>query len=396
MIKKILAIILAVIVLALGFIQVRPLIGGPDVENNEEAWKTNYRYVFVHGLSGWGSYDAQNIVFPYWGTFGGDSTRYLNHHGFDCYAASVAPTDSAWDRACELYAQLTGTRVDYGRAHSEKMGHERYGEDFTGDPLVPSWNETDKINLLGHSFGGATVRTFISLLDKGSNEEKAVTDASEISGFFTGGKAAWVHSVVTLAAPHNGTSAYSMDDGKVVGAKEETGTSKAISKLMSLATGAKKGDRDETDYASYDMYIDNALELNKNLSLPENIYYFSIPCTATVKNSDGTYSPDESLMEGLYQTSAEKMGHFTGTTKGGFEIDESWQENDGLVNTISATYPFGQPHVDYDRNNVVKGTWNVMPTYTGDHMSLQGGMFKRNDMRGNYVELFNMINSLDK
>jgi len=34
------------------------------------------------------------------------------------YAASVAPNGSAWDRACELYAQLSGTRVDYGKAHT--------------------------------------------------------------------------------------------------------------------------------------------------------------------------------------------------------------------------------------------------------------------------------------
>ena len=397
MIKRLIGLILAIIALALGFVQVRPFISQPETKSDETGWKTNYRYVFVHGLSGWGSYDAQNIFMPYWGMAGGDLTRYLNHNGFDCYAASVSPTDSAWDRACELYAQLTGTKVDYGRAHSEKMGHSRYGDDFTGKALVPAWNETDKINLLGHSFGGATVRVMVSLLETGSAEEQAVTDESELSGLFTGGKSDWVFSVTTLAAPHNGTSAYSMDDGKVVGAAEESKSSKVLSKIMSLATGAKKDDgRSETDYASYDMYIDNATSLNKNLELPTNIYYFSIPCSATIKNDDGTYSPNTEIMEGIYTASSEKMGHFIGTTKGGFRIDESWQENDGLVNTISEKFPIGQPHVDYDETNIQKGTWNVMPIYKGDHMSLQGGMTKRNDMRGKYVELFNVINSLEK
>ncbi len=41
----------------------------------------------------------------YWGMQNGDLMKYLNSLGYDCYAASVAPTGSAWDRACELYAE---------------------------------------------------------------------------------------------------------------------------------------------------------------------------------------------------------------------------------------------------------------------------------------------------
>ncbi|MBO7690723.1 MAG: hypothetical protein J6T14_07845, partial [Clostridia bacterium] len=74
--------------------------------------------VFVHGYMGWGSYDAQYKVMPYWGMFTGDLLKRLNKACFACYAASVAPQGSAWDRACELYAQLAGTRTDYGAAHA--------------------------------------------------------------------------------------------------------------------------------------------------------------------------------------------------------------------------------------------------------------------------------------
>ena len=143
---------------------------GQGLKADSSSWNTNYRYVFVHGLSGWGSYDAVNKIMPYWGMFGGDLMKYLNDKGFECYAASVAPNLSAWDRACELYAQLTGTVVDYGKAHSEEFGHERYGKDFTGKALIPSFSSEDKINLLGHSFGGATVRLFASIMEKNSNE----------------------------------------------------------------------------------------------------------------------------------------------------------------------------------------------------------------------------------
>lgn len=54
--------------------------------------KTDLKFVFVHGLSGWGSYDPIDRFFPYWGLSGGSVIRYLNQEGYDSYAASVAPS----------------------------------------------------------------------------------------------------------------------------------------------------------------------------------------------------------------------------------------------------------------------------------------------------------------
>ena len=112
---------------------------------------SDIQYIFVHGRSSWGSYDTRYRFMPYWGMFGGDLIRYLKKQGYSSYAASVAPEGSAWDRACELYAQLSGTVVDYGKAHSEKYRHDRYGRDFSKDPLIPDWDAGRKIVLLGHS-----------------------------------------------------------------------------------------------------------------------------------------------------------------------------------------------------------------------------------------------------
>ena len=103
------------------------------------------QFIFVHGLSGWGSYDPRYILIPYWGMQGGDLMEYLREEGFPCYAASVAPEGSAWDRACELYAQLAGTVVDYGKAHSERCSHERYGRDFSGESLIPDWGDRKSV-----------------------------------------------------------------------------------------------------------------------------------------------------------------------------------------------------------------------------------------------------------
>ena len=86
------------------------------------------------------------------------------------------------------------------------------------------------------------------------------------------------------------------------------------------------------------------------------------------------------------------MSRYTGTTKGGFKIDESWQPNDGLVNEISAGAPFGAPQ-EYFRENsaLMPGRWYVMPAFRGDHMSLQGGLTKRINVRPFYQDLVKML-----
>ncbi|MBQ6528825.1 MAG: hypothetical protein IJI38_09905, partial [Clostridia bacterium] len=144
---------------------------------------------------------------PYWGMRGGDLIAHLRRKGFDCYAASVSPTGSAWDRACELYAQLSGSRVDYGRVHSERCRHERYGRDFSDSPLLTEWDEDTRLVLLGHSFGGATVRVFAELMAHGASDECAFEDCSPL---FQGGMGNRIHSIVTLASPMNGTTAYDL------------------------------------------------------------------------------------------------------------------------------------------------------------------------------------------
>lgn len=96
----------------------------------------------------------------------------------------------------------------------------------------------------------------------------------------------------------------------------------------------------------------------------------------------------------MFCRSSIRMGAYTGKTAGGVVIDTTWQENDGLVNTVSAMAPEGAPWADYDKNNVKPGIWQVMPVYPGDHMSLQGGMAKFNNIKPFYTELLTMIDRL--
>lgn len=355
--------------------------------------QTDVKYVFVHGLAGWGSYDARNEFIPYWGLTGGSIIRYLNNLGYESYAASVDPTGSAWDRACELYAQLSGTRVDYGAAHSMAAGHERFGEDFTGRALVKDF-ETSKVALIGHSFGGATIRLFSEILKNGSYEERSCTDESDLSPFFKGGNGNNLLALVTLAAPTNGTTAYdlyedeSFDRSAIYIPDEYEKNSDAVSK----GTKAVPDGRQSYDYASFDMHIDNALAMNERIGTFEDVYYFAYPCYSTIQNVDGSISPDPEITENMFMKGATYMSCYKGTTKGGFTIDESWQPNDGLVNTISAGAPIGAPSTEYVENTtIIPGQWYIMPAHYGDHMSLQGGLTKRTNVKPFYLELVKLV-----
>ncbi len=359
--------------------------------------KTNVKLVFVHGLSGWGSYDLVNEFFPYWGLSGGSVIRYLNDQGYRSYAASVDPTGSAWDRACELYAQLTGTRVDYGAAHSSAAGHDRFGEDFTGRALIKDFSSS-KIALIGHSFGGATIRLFSEILVNGSEEERRGTDAAELSDFFRGGNGDNIVALITLAAPTNGTTAYDLYEDRSfdTAAVEIPEEYEKNSGLVSRGTKPDFDGRKSFDYASYDMHIDNALALNRRITTFENVYYFAFPCSSTVKQPDGSLLPDPEITENIFMKGAIYMSRYTGTTKGGFTIDETWQSNDGLVNEVSAGAPIGAPQSVYTESTVpVPGKWYVMPTFRGDHMSLQGGLTKRINVKPFYRELAELIAALD-
>lgn len=366
--------------------------------NHKGKSKSDLKFVFVHGLSGWGHYDMINNFVPYWGLIGGSITKYLGRQGYDCYEPSVAPSGSAWDRACELYAQLAGTVVDYGKEHSERCNHERYGTDFSKKPLMKDF-ENSKIVLLGHSFGGATVRLFSEILVNGSAEEQAYTDASDLSPFFKGGKSDTIFAVVTLAAPSNGTTAYDMYEDPAFDVSKIDIPEKYVKagNTMSRGTKAVKDGRIDEDYAAYDMHIDNADELNKRITTFDNVYYFAYPCSTTITDEKGQKAPNADITESMFMRSAIIMSKYSGSTKGGIVIDESWQSNDGLVNEVSAMAPSHAPYEMYSSEaELHPGTYYVMPTITGDHMYFQGGMTKRVKIKPFYLELVERISNLDQ
>lgn len=379
-----------------------------------------YTFVFVHGLCGWGSDDGANSIVPYWGMATGNIFTELESKGYKCVAAGVGTVSSAWDRACELYAQLNGGTVDYGAAHSAEHNHARYGRTYA-EPIIDQWDSEHKINLVGHSFGGATIRLLVQLLGEGSQEERDATPENELSPLFAGGQADRVYSVTTLAAPHNGTSFFEATGGfsgalvKIFSSLAALSGSTVLNKLfdpmldqfgLSYLPGSASGvDYDisklqafinSKDNAFYDLTIDGAAELNETIRVQPGVYYYSYAGTKTSQSRwTGNYTPNFGINLLLYPYAC-AIGRYTGVTAGGRVIDEKWLENDGMVNTISARAPFNEPSAVYYRGQKIEpGIWYIMPTQNMDHLEFSGGMLNisRSKIRSFYLQHLEIVTS---
>lgn len=372
---------------------------------DKSKFETDYPYIFVHGMGGWSPSNEFYSMSPYWG--GGlwlsdtDLIKMLHEQGVEAYAPAVGPLSSAWDRACELYAQLTGTTVDYGEAHSKAHGHDRFG--FTYEPVMgEAWNLEDKLNLVGHSFGGATVRLFTSLLAFGCEEEIAAT-GEETSELFKGGHES-IHSCITLSAPHNGTQISNM-------LYDLTGPYYVIVMLYNLI-GATLGNdflvfslqmghfgltpkQDEKrakfsfdniwnyyqsgDNCYYDMTLRGAAELNETIKLCDSTYYYSYTTAATRTDCFGKQLIYPSVTPIFYISSA-MLRMSEGKTYDGVTIEGDWAVNDGIVPLISARYPLCDEAtaLSYEESitegkEIESGRWYYMNTLVGtDHFDFCG------------------------
>ena len=362
--------------------------------------KDTYPIVFVHGLIGFGEDAGISKALSPWGMMGGDTKEYLNDRGYECYVASLGPVSSAWDRACELYAQLVGARVDYGAAHSAAHNHDRFGKTYK-EPLVPDWSGERKLHLIGHSFGGVTARLLAQWLEYGSADERAATPADELSPLFSGKLGGRVASITTFAAPHNGSTAAEpvigvgelLDRFMIVAAVagavipfadrayplrlEHFGvSSKDLYRAPWKAFGAYKAFDESADRMDTDLTIDGAAALNKAIECLPDVYYFSYYGQMTQDDGSGSQAPKENtslLMRPFAKRIGKRKESFR--TAGGTLIDDTWLPNDGLVNVISGKYPFTEPHRNYDSNIIRPGVWQVMPMIDHyDHLDFWGGL----------------------
>lgn len=357
------------------------------------AEKCRYPLVFVHGMFGWGSDEGINDKLPYWGATTGDLMEFLNDNGYEAYSASCGPVSSAWDRACEVYARIMGTTVDYGKVHSKNANHRRFGRTYD-EPLFEGWSSEKKIHLIGHSFGGNTVRMLAYLLTYGSKAEQDETKPDELSPLFEGGHEDLLQSVVTICAPHNGTTTFQaaekfkimnplafvaynyigiMGRTRAEGSifdfhLEQYGLSDTPGKKDAYPMRrAKKQMMVNNDNVQYDMSPIGAKRFNHMLEISPNTYYFSYAYNAVTESRSGKlHYPSRTDFPFLAFTASLVLvyNRFTDPQN---NKSFSGYANDGLVNLNSAIHPEDEPFKDYDENDIQPGIWNVMPVRTGDH-----------------------------
>lgn len=387
----------------------------------------NYPTVFIHGFMGWGSNDKVDELFPYWG-FGKsrDLMGYLKKSGYEVYNPSLGPWQSAWDRACELWAMIVGERVDYGKVHSAKHNHERYGKTYKA--LIPDWGQLDnagkikKINIIGHSFGGPTVRMFTELLARGSQEEKDGTPENELSELFKGGRGKWIHTVTTLAGVNNGSvfASFMRDKGVrgvayallsfnvLVGETpmmglidlhtQQWGTMGdykggfKVSITPEKKYSLKKYADNFLDNIGYEMQVRGMKKMNENIQICDDVYYFAYRACRTKLAKDGIHQVPKKDMSVIAKFPLLLSGKYTSEEEG---IDESWFPGDGFVAVLGASAPENEPSTEYFEGRKVKpGIWYNMPIEEKDHLSYMGVGEKKKEFFKFYTKMLDKFKTI--
>lgn len=380
-------------------------------------YKNRYPFIFIHGMFGWGSAVGIDRISPYWGATTGNLIKYLTANGYECYSASVGPVSSAWDNACELYAQLCGTRGDYGVAHSKRHGHERFGRTYS-KPLFDGFGKT-KVHLIGHSHGGQVIRLLAHLLTYGDEAEKEATDENELSVLFMGGNESLVASVTSICAPNNGTTLYDIAEeaniihpigraadffmavlgrtfvhGRFVDYQlEQYGlTPLRNEKKADRIITAMNRMRDTDDNVLTDLSFKGAHELNRKIEISKNINYFCYTASGSVGDS---YKPKKIHFPLLKPLSSIIAKHELPKDKYGLSFDDSWRENDGLVNTVSAGNPIDEPAKEFD-GIIEPGIWNIMPVLICDHGEAVGLFADKERTHKFYDNLAEMLAAIER
>ena len=370
----------------------------------------DYTLVFVHGMYGWGENEGINKYVHYWGATSGSIAEHLRDKGCKCIEASVGPSSSAWDRACELYAQLTGTWVDYGKAHSEARGHKQFGRNYE-KPMIENWSSENKIHLIGHSFGGTTIRMLAHLMAHGAPEEVEASGPN-VSPLFKGGMGDWIYSVTAICSPLNGTSAhdtverYHMKNLLRFGTYIYSGTlgrTPLNGRLVDfhleqfgLTNTPGEHDADSfreavkrmnasDDHVEYDMGPEGTKLINDRIKITPEVYYFSYPYNSTKATKSGkTHLPSYTKFPFLSVTSAMMTNDMKRHAEEGDNVEKFY--NDGLVDTFSATHPHTEPHILWeDVTDLKPGVWNVMPVTQGDHGTAIG-LFESKEVTAKFYD----------
>ena len=355
--------------------------------------------ILVHGFMGWGREEMGS--YRYWGGKY-DMEQELKNKGFDVYTADVGPVSSNWDRAVELYYQIKGGQVDYGKKHSEKYGliQKPNGKEYKG--LYPSWDQDNPVHLVGHSMGGQTIRMLEYLLKTSISDSSSKVEESKFLGGINEG---WVNSITTISTPHNGTTLSDIVTSGIPFLQDFIALAAVVGnsfysfdleqwgfKRINKETWGNYFSRMRTHQAwgtknivSWDVSVEGARELNSICIANPNIYYFSYVTSNTLLDPTSNRHVPEKSMSYIIRANARLMGMKKAYYDDGLETDSTWFENDGIVNKKSMYGPTTgtngpDPIGNYRKDDfLIPGQWYVMGEYKSDHRKFIGHSLNREE-----------------
>lgn len=372
--------------------------------------KNDYPIVLIHGFLGWGPDEMGG--YKYWGGKD-DIADLLRQEGHTVFEVSVGPVSSNWDRAVEVYTQLKGGQVDYGKAHSEKFGliQKPEGKTFVG--LYPEWDENHPVHIIGHSMGGQTARMLQYLLASKiyEDQESTILEKSPLLGQVN---LKWIHSITTIATPHNGTTMaelvtntfpfvqYFVGLAGVVGTRfydfdleQWNLTRKADESWSSYVSRMRTHPAWETkNISSWDASLDGAKAMNNYAVASADIFYFSILTSITEKNADNHFHSPVRSAPLLIRARAKILGTKVGYWQDGTNTDSTWYENDGLVNTCSMAGPTtGTNGPDtitplVEKDVLISGQWYTIGPLKMNHWNIIGHKLMLGNLSETAMDLY--------
>ena len=382
--------------------------------------QNKYPIVLVHGFMGWGPEEMGS--YSYWGGKY-DLIKDLEEKGHTIYISNVGPVSSNWDRAVELYYQIKGGQVDYGKGHSDVYGIIRRPKNKKYKGLYPKWSKDNPIHLIGHSMGGQTARMLDYLLTTSISD----TTGRKESSFFLGEEQnGLIKSITTISTPHNGTTLSTFISAGIpflqdmIAVAAVVGNSFYSFDLEQWGFAINQGES-WTSYfkrlqkhpawgtkniVSWDVSIQGAKDFNSISSANQDINYFTFVNSNTDLNErTGRHTPN-SNMSFIIRSNARIIGMKKAYYLDGSETDSTWFENDGIVNKVSMYGPttgINGPDLisNYSSTELlIPGQWyTVNDTIKMDHRRMIGHGTSKEDYKmllNIYSNHLDLIKSLPK
>jgi len=354
-----------------------------------------YPIVLIHGFMGWGENEMGG--YHYWGGIN-NYVEMLRNEGHIVFNVSVGPVSSNWERAVEVYTQLKGGQVDYGKSHAKKYNiiQKPPGKIYPG--LYTNWSSECPVHIIGHSMGGQTARMLQYLLInvQFQDEENHILEKSQLLGKENKN---WVKSITSIVTPHDGTTLvdvvnktlpfiqYFIGLGGVVGTQfynfdlEQWGFNRRWNESWSDYLERLKNHKawKTKNISSWDLSLEGSKELNGYLKADPNIYYFSFSAKTTEKSD---FSPSHVPIPAasiLTKTRSKILGSKYGYWSDGTSTDSTWFPNDGIVNTRSMFGPTtgvnkSDKIIKYDDKikDFSPGVWYSFGPFILDHWQIIG------------------------